>query len=1311
MLRRHGSRRMRTTRYPRRCRASSPRGSTRSRRTRRQLLQDAAVLGKVFWHGAVAALGGLGRGEVEELCTRSSARSSSGATAGPLSRARRSTPSATFSCATSPTPRSLAPRGAGEAPPRGRVDRVARPARGSCGAACPPLPAARSNSPAQRGRCRRTWAARRGPRYREAGDRALGLNAARAAVRFYRAALDLWPDDDEERPELLLVLGRAEDPVDDVSASKTLWEAHEGLLGLRRADRAAEADVVLADIRWRHGDADAARVHLESAAALVADTPPSPSKAFVLSQLSRFHMLASRFDEATRFGEEALAMAEDLGLEDVRADALNNLGSARERGVAGIPEVEESVEILERLGSVQVLRGYNNLTHMLVESGALGRASGLADRAVASAERFGYDEWLHWNTEKRTMLWYLAGRWDDVVRVADDQLAAVAAEGHYLETSWLALRSFVRLARGDADGALGDSERSLEMARPVADAQMLQPALVLRSYVLLSSVEADGGSVAPRGVTPDARRAQRLAQRLLVASGRGGGRARARRRLHGRLSPREPPTVGRCGKRARHRRPRAGRRDLRRHGRATAGGRRAPARGYGIVRRGSSRGGPGDARAGARVLALRRRHRLPRTYRRCLRSRRDHVPELRRREPRRAPGSASSAGRRSTRRPAREERKVVSVVFGDLVGSTARAEQLDPEDVRAQLAALPRAACARELERFGGTVEKFIGDAVVAVFGAPVAHEDDPERAVRAALAIRDWAARRRTALAGADRRQHRRGARLARRAAGGGGGRWSPATSSTRPRASSRRRRSTACSSARRRTARPTRVIEYRERASRSTAKGKARARCGLGGASQARSRFGVDVEQPAARRRSSGASARSTLLRGALAPGARGARAAARDARRRPRHRQEPARPGALRAPSSRAGHRSAGGRAARCRTARASATGRSARWSRPQAGILESDDAARPRKLKLAAVVGRSPGRGGGLGRARSSGRSSGSPTDVGCATSRGGGVRGLAALPRGARRRSARSCSSSRTCTGPTTGCSTSSTRSSTGPPTCRCSSSARRAPGAARAPAGLGRRQAERRRRSRSRRSPSARRPSWCTRSSSAGRAARRGPGGASSRAPAATRSTPRSSRRIVAERGLDAVTATAAFPRRCRGSSPRASTRSSRQEKAAAPGRGRASGRSSGPGALGAGDDAELDESLHALERKEFIRRERRSSVEGEPQYAFRHVLVRDVAYGADPAGGARRRSTSGVPPVDRVARSRGEDTAELLAHHYVERARVRAGGRASRRRALALARRPALRAGAGTRRCANAFRSATALLRRRARAAARGGS
>ena len=87
--------------------------------------------------------------------------------------------------------------------------------------------------------------------------------------------------------------------------------------------------------------------------------------------------------------------------------------------------------------------------------------------------------------------------------------------------------------------------------------------------------------------------------------------------------------------------------------------------------------------------------------------------------------------------PTREERKIVTILFTDLVGSTARAEDLDPEDVRATLNVY-YARLRTELERHGGTVEKFIGDAVMAVFGAPVSHEDDPERAVRAALAIRD---------------------------------------------------------------------------------------------------------------------------------------------------------------------------------------------------------------------------------------------------------------------------------------------------------------------------------------------------------------------------------------------------------------------------------------------------------------------------------------------------------------------------------------------------------------------------------------------
>jgi class 3 adenylate cyclase len=77
----------------------------------------------------------------------------------------------------------------------------------------------------------------------------------------------------------------------------------------------------------------------------------------------------------------------------------------------------------------------------------------------------------------------------------------------------------------------------------------------------------------------------------------------------------------------------------------------------------------------------------------------------------------------------------VTVIFADLSGSTELATRLDPEDLRGVLRPFFD-AMVEEIERFGGTVEKFIGDAVMAVFGVPVTHEDDEERAVRAALAM-----------------------------------------------------------------------------------------------------------------------------------------------------------------------------------------------------------------------------------------------------------------------------------------------------------------------------------------------------------------------------------------------------------------------------------------------------------------------------------------------------------------------------------------------------------------------------------------------
>src|SRR6266850_3364112 len=99
------------------------------------------------------------------------------------------------------------------------------------------------------------------------------------------------------------------------------------------------------------------------------------------------------------------------------------------------------------------------------------------------------------------------------------------------------------------------------------------------------------------------------------------------------------------------------------------------------------------------------------------------------------PAPTDKAAASSAQQPDEREadRRHVTVLFADLTGFTSLSERLDPEEVRAFQNALFE-ALARSIERYDGFVEKFVGDAVMAVFGAPVAHEDDPQRALDTAL-------------------------------------------------------------------------------------------------------------------------------------------------------------------------------------------------------------------------------------------------------------------------------------------------------------------------------------------------------------------------------------------------------------------------------------------------------------------------------------------------------------------------------------------------------------------------------------------------
>src|SRR5436190_16527863 len=101
------------------------------------------------------------------------------------------------------------------------------------------------------------------------------------------------------------------------------------------------------------------------------------------------------------------------------------------------------------------------------------------------------------------------------------------------------------------------------------------------------------------------------------------------------------------------------------------------------------------------------------------------------------PVTAIAVPQQAASSPRIAERRVTSVLFGDLVGFTTLSEARDPEQVR-ELLSRYFATARTVIERYGGTVEKFIGDAVMAVWGVPTSKEDDAERAVRAGLDLVD---------------------------------------------------------------------------------------------------------------------------------------------------------------------------------------------------------------------------------------------------------------------------------------------------------------------------------------------------------------------------------------------------------------------------------------------------------------------------------------------------------------------------------------------------------------------------------------------
>jgi tetratricopeptide (TPR) repeat protein len=217
--------------------------------------------------------------------------------------------------------------------------------------------------------------------------------------------------------------------------------------------------------------------------------PPSPVQADVLVEVSHYEMLADRNEGAIEVGREALSMAEELGLDLVRAKALNNIGSARVHFAdpGGVRDLEQSVAIAEQIKDIpELIRAHNNLGVMhLVLGNRPGWEAGILE-AHRIALHYGHLGNARWSAGGPVLLVsFHRGDWDEMQSGADEFLADESPS--YQAASSYAWRGMVRVARGDVEGAQDDAERALELARRAKDPQVILSVLPKAAMIFLSA--------------------------------------------------------------------------------------------------------------------------------------------------------------------------------------------------------------------------------------------------------------------------------------------------------------------------------------------------------------------------------------------------------------------------------------------------------------------------------------------------------------------------------------------------------------------------------------------------------------------------------------------------------------------------------------------------------------------------------------------------------------------------------------------------------------------------------------------------------
>jgi hypothetical protein len=318
-------------------------------------------------------------------------------------------------------------------------------------------------------------AARARPVLRDAGERASALYAWPAAARFYTQALELWPEDDPQRPYVLYRCGVARVSADG-SGLELITEAIGELEAAGDAETAARAAVYAARTQWwLHGDARAHDDGLDRALALVGDRPDSPSRVAALAQRAAALNARGLSAQAIDVIDDALPAAERLGLDEVRARLLelrgaSHLALGEERGFT---DLEQAVGLAtEARAFSQLHTALNNRATREVSLGRLEDARRSLAAMQANLENDANIGTRRWVSALSVEMYFMTGEWADAMRLAD-AFVAEADEGatHILEPSVRMLRAAMLSAGGEAVKASREIEAALAQIRQTNDAE------------------------------------------------------------------------------------------------------------------------------------------------------------------------------------------------------------------------------------------------------------------------------------------------------------------------------------------------------------------------------------------------------------------------------------------------------------------------------------------------------------------------------------------------------------------------------------------------------------------------------------------------------------------------------------------------------------------------------------------------------------------------------------------------------------------------------------------------------------------------